>query len=298
MEQLRRWRGRLARPVLASLLLVLSAPGTAAQEPGAEPASSPDILVTGDPVSRREAWSFVERHAVVTRNGQYARWHEPLCVRTWGLPIEYNALISNRVMDVAERIGARTNRAELCRPNVRIGFTTEPQRMIDEVAQHYPIVLGFHYARQLRRLTRVNFPVQAWYATTTRSSGAESLDQVGYRGVSGAAGSRLSQGISSGFAHVLILVDSRVAAGNEAESVADLIAFLALAQSTLAPDCETVGTVLNLLNEDCPPSQRQSSLTLSDIAYLRALYAVDPELAPQSQRGALAVRMGRELDGE
>lgn len=280
------------------LPLAMIAAASDAQEPPGEPAASPDILVTGYPVSRREAWTFVERHAVVTRNDQYARWHDRLCVRTWGLPLEFNALISNRVMDIAERVGARTNRDEVCRPNVRIGFTTEPQRMIDEVARHYPIVLGFHYARQLRRLTRVNFPVQAWYATTTRSGGAESLDQVGYRGVGGAAGSRLSQGISSGFAHVLILVDSRIAAGTEAESIADLIAFLALAQSTLAPDCSTVGTVLNLLNEDCPPEQRQTSLTLSDIAYLRALYAIDPELAPQSQRSALAVRMGQELNGE
>src|SRR5687767_9366743 len=167
--------------LLALLLLAPLSPTGFAQEPNGEPASS-DILVTGDRISRREAWTFVERHAVVTRNGQYARWHEPLCVRTWGLPLEYNAFISNRVMDVAERIGARTNRAEMCRPNVRIGFTTEPQRMIDEVARHYPIVLGFHYARQLPRLTRISYPVQAWYATTTRAGEVESLDQVGYRG--------------------------------------------------------------------------------------------------------------------
>ena len=270
----------------------------AGQNSDSQPATPPDILVTGDRVSRQQAVDFVERHAVMTRIGQYARWYEPLCVRTWGLPLSYNAFISNHVMDVAERVGADTNRAELCRPNVRIGFTVNPQRVIDEVARDYEIVLGFHYPRQHSRLRRINFPVQAWYATTTRNAvGQESLDQLGYRGVGGAPGSRLTNRVSSGFAHVLILVDSRVAAGHEVEAIADLVAFLALAQSTLAPDCGDVGTVLNMLNQACDPTQRQESLTRPDLAYLRALYEVDPEAAPSIQRSHLTARMRQLMGG-
>ena len=107
--------------------LLLAAPA-AAQDP-----SGQTITVTGERPDeaqiRREAREFVESHAVRTRIGQYARWHVPVCVRTWGLPLELNARISNRVMDIAESIGIRTNRAELCSPNVRIGFTTAPQTM-------------------------------------------------------------------------------------------------------------------------------------------------------------------------
>ena len=280
---------------LAALAFQIASPAVLAQAPQ----QGEDILVTGDPQVSRHTWTFLDRHLTTTRNGLLARWETPVCVRTWGLPLEYNALISNRVMDMAERIGARTNRSELCSPNVRIGFTAEPQRMIDEVRRRYPIVLGYHYASQLNRLTRIVFPVQAWYATYSRNaSGDERFDDARFPSPGGSAGSRLSMGLSSYLIHVLILVDARIASGEEAESVADLVAFLALAQSTLAEGCEPTPTILNLLNDQCAADQRLGAMSRQDLAFLRALYSINAELQPQSQRQALAVRMAQELDAD
>lgn len=261
--------------------------------------ADPDILVTGERDTRPDVGAFLDRHLRETRNGQLARWHDRICVRTWGLPLEYNAFISNRVMDMAERIGAPTDRAALCWPNVRIGFTSDPQRLIDEVARHHEIVLGFHYARQHERLTRIVFPVQAWYATMTRTdSGYEQIDQAGVPVPGTSRGSRISSGVRSDLAHVLILVDTQIVSGEDARTIADLIAFLALAQSTLAQGCEPTLTILNVLNQECPAERRLSTMSRQDMAFLRALYSVTPELQPQSQRQALAARMSQELDAE
>src|SRR4030095_16318835 len=113
--------------------------------------------------------------------------------------------------------------------------------------------------------------------TTTRGGSGERgdvgerLDAVGYETVNGRAGSRLGRDIASGFAHVLILVDSRIAIGREAAEIGDLLAFLALAQSAPTDDCDLGGTILNLLNPACEPGQRDAAFTDRDLAYLEAL---------------------------
>ena len=290
--------------------LALAGAAEAQQRPTAgDPPASPDsaappeqsITVIGEPPAdaeqrRREAGDYVDSHAVATRIGQLARWHERICVRTWGLPLELNAYVSNRVMDVAEQIGLPADRSELCRPNVRIGFTSAPQSMIEQAARRNRLILGFHYARQRDQLMRIRQPVQAWYVTTTQNgNGEEEIDEAGVRAVGGGAGSRLSAYVSSGFAHVLIFADARIAAGQEVDSIADLLAFVALAQTPVADECDASATILNVLNPNCPPARRLSLLTRQDMAYLTALYRVHPELGPELQRGEVVLHMARQL---
>ena len=291
--------GRLL--LVISGLIALTPQGQAGAQSSQPPAQ--DITVIGErpddeDEARREAGAFVRSQAVETRIGQLARWHEPVCVRTWGLPLELNARISNRIMDVAERIGVATDRSDLCRPNVRIGFTTEAQAMIRQAEDRNRHIIGFHYARQRDRLMRVRQPVQAWYVTTTRApSGEEQIDEAGLRTLGGAAGSRLSSDLSAGLAHVLIFADARIAAGQEVDSIADLFAYLALAQTPVAEQCAEVATILNLMNPACAPNERPARLTRQDLAYLNALYRTDPRLGPALQRGEVVLHMARELEG-
>jgi hypothetical protein len=291
---------------LCVILGLLIAAPLAAQDP-----SGQTITVTGDRLDeeerRRQARAFVESHAVETRIGQYARWHVPVCVRTWGLPLELNARISNRVMDIAEGIGIRTNRAELCSPNVRIGFTSEPQTMIRAAVRRNSLVVGFHYASEGARLMRVRQPVQAWYMTTTSGDssrnqsgviGMETIDVAGQPTPGGSAGSRLTSGLSSGLAHVLVFADVRVAEGQDTDAIAELLAFLALAQTPVAETCNESDTIVNLMNPACPPERRPVALTGADTAYLRALYGMNSQTVAQRQRGDLVTRMVREMGEE
>jgi hypothetical protein len=283
-------------------ILASAMPLAAQQQPAAGPGQS--VIVVGERSKteeeiRREASRFFESHAVRTRIGQLARWHEPICVRSWGLPPEMNAQIATRVMDIADGLGIATNRAELCRPNVRIGFTGEPQAMIARAYRRNSAVIGFHYAARTRDVIRVRQPVQAWYVTRTRSSGGEErVDQAGVRTPGGRAGSRLGSGISSGLAHVLIFADTSVVEGEDAAAIAELLAFLAFAQTPVAEGCDAANTILNLMNPACPPDRRPAALTEYDLAYLRALYSVNPEWGAQLQRGTIVTHMTDMLTGE
>jgi len=64
----------------------------------------------------------------------------------------------------------------------------------------------------------------------------------------GGAGSRLTNHISSGLAHVLIFADTRHVESEETASIADLLAFLALARTQVAQACDESDTILNLMN--------------------------------------------------
>ena len=298
----------------ACCALALSAPLAAQGQPEPRPeAGGPPIVVTGEREDseaerRREASRFFDSHAVRTRIGQLARWHEPVCVRAWGLPGEINARIANRVMDIAESLNIPTNRAELCRPNIRIGFTAEPQAMIERAVRRNRMVIGFHYAARRDEIMAVRQPVQAWYVTRTFAAGGGAaaaeqagvqgatadtgvIDEAGVRVPGGSAGSRLGSSMSSGLAHVLIFADSRTVAGEEIDSIAELLAFLALAQTPVAETCGETDTILNQMNPACPPSRRPAALTRPDTAYLRALYSVDPTWGPTLQRGSVVLRM-------
>lgn len=300
--------------VVAGPLAAQQAPIATGGPPDQEPATSEQrVTVVGEREEqeeaerRREAARFFDSHAVRTRTGQLARWHEPICVRSWGLPPELNAQIAIRVMDIAEDLGVATNRAELCKPNVRIGFTSDPQQMIQEAYQRNRVIIGFHYASQTNAMMRVRQPVQAWYVTTTRSrpssaygaaNSAETIDQVGVETTYGKAGSRLSSDVSSGLGHVLIFADINAVEGEDAAPLAELIAFLALAQTPVAETCDESDTILNLMNPACPPSRRPTELTRQDIAYLRALYSMNPTSAPQRQRGKIVVHMADTMGGD
>src|SRR4051812_41562408 len=147
-----------------------------------DPGAGQTLTITGelqqsDAERRAEAARYFGSHAAPTRIGQFARWNHRIYVRTWGLPLALNAQVSNRVMDVMERFGIPTNRAALCRPNVRIGFTPAPQVMIERAVARNRMIIGFHYASQREQITRIRQPVQAWYATTTiGAAGIEVLD--------------------------------------------------------------------------------------------------------------------------
>jgi hypothetical protein len=207
-----------------------------------------------------------------------------------------NARISNRVMDIAESFGIATDRAELCRPNVRIGFTSRPQALVERAFRRNRQVIGFHYAAQSERIMHVRQPVQAWYVTTTRTSeNTQEIDDANVRAPGGVAGSRLSSGISSGLYHVLIFVDTRYVDGANADSMADLLAFVALAQTPVAETCDEADTILNLMNPACPPSRHPAALTRYDMAYLSALYETNAEWNARMQRGAIVGHMTNRL---
>jgi len=193
------------------------------------------------------------------RTGKIARWERRICPLVVGQDAHFNAFIAQRVKYVALASGAPVSTDASCQPNIEVVFTTTPQALLDNVRKHDVFYLGYaESAAQLDKLATVTRPVQAWYMTEsedwkghrftdsdiiTTLNGKLMFEPVHYA----VSGSRISNGIRSGFGHILIVVDSTKLAGQKIVPLADYISVLALTQVNSLESCQELTSIVNIL---------------------------------------------------
>jgi len=109
-------------------------------------------------------------------------------------------------------------------------------------------------------------------------------------------GSRLGDGVSSDFHHVVVVAEPAKLLDYEIGTLADYIALLALAQTVQPEQCQELPTILNLFASGCtaPPK----ALTNVDLAYLRAVYKMTATTTARGQRGEIIYQMDKSLGAE
>src|SRR6202012_3201581 len=125
--------------------------------------------------------------------GKLARWSRgtPLCPLATGLQPRVNVFVEERIRTVAGLVGAPLQSAVPCKTNMAVVFTDHPQQLLDAIRHSRTDLLGYHFAAQVDAMTRVKYPIQAWYATATRdyngivrSDDAQAFDEcVSFYGV-------------------------------------------------------------------------------------------------------------------
>jgi len=241
--------------------------------------------------------NFVKNHGKpAVLSGQLGRWVTEICPRTEGLAPAFNSFVSARVEAIAASVGAPHQWAAQCRPNVVVYFTADPQAMLDEVAQHAPQVLGFHYPHQVKRLATVNRPIQAWYVTAIRGmAGEDIIDDIWGTLPPGRLGSRLMVGRSSLIVFVLIVADTRKLTNFSVGPVSDYIALLTLSRPASLDGCGQLPSIVDLMSPLCGSNSTATAMTAGDTAYLRALYSLDMEQPLSLQRTDIQNKMMREF---
>jgi hypothetical protein len=265
--------------------------------------------------------------------GKMAHWTIGVCPLTVGLRDTFTKYISNRIREIAKAVGAPVNDNPSCRPNIEVMFTLNPQTLLDNVRKTQPYYLGYYNSQvQADQLAKVTHPIQAWYTTTTvdmdgsyqvdngtcnsrgmvlntatpipsfsdvpnpstfsgpYSSAPTSLPcAIGVR----SNGSRLSDGISSGFFNVLIVADPAKLSDYEIGALGDYVALMALSQPASLDSCQDLPSISNLLAKDCPANA--SKITDGDLAYLHGLYNVPNGYSLAAQRDELQFQMKKVL---
>ena len=308
---------------VVALALMLPAPVATAAAETAAPSES--VTVTG---SRREFHDFSRTLATPTKaTGKIARWERRICPIVVGQNPHYAAFIAQHLKYVALAAGAPVNTEASCTPNIDIVFTTTPQDLLNTVSrddQHY---LGyFSSVAEKSALATVTRPIQAWYATeSTDIRGRRHLDTgrsiVGgtsvqnFNGLTGpmgdtaaSAGSALtdmapffyttgnhtSDGVHTGFSHVLIVIDSSKLAGQDIVPLADYISMLALSQINAPDACLNLPSIVNTMARSCDHSAE--ALTMFDLAYLQALYQITADRNIRAQRSEIGDLMTDRLE--
>jgi hypothetical protein len=262
---------------------------------------------------------FAERFAAPTRmTGKLARWEDGICPIAVGLKPAFTKFIAQRVREVAAKATAPVAGAS-CKPNIEIVFTTTPQALIDNVHKQNEAYLGYADSKDtLDALAKVTRPIQAWYLTATIDlRGNVLVDSAKTpptaitlpdpyhnppfitvytkQGAMSVTGTRLGDGIRSGFYHVIIVADPTKLVEYEMGAVGDYIAMLALAQLSSLDTCQALPSIVNMLAGGC--AQKPESLTENDAAYLRGLYHMSPGRALRNQEDEVAYQMDQAFQG-
>lgn len=318
------------RAIFLALLLQAAGIPVLAQEPSKP---TENITVTGIRDVDKAVTKFVGGTTMATRvAGKLARWKQGICPLTAGLRPEAVKFVTKRIKDIAAQVGAPVNERENCKVNLEVVFTTSPQILLDHVSVLYPFVLGYHdNSAQAAQLATVKWPIQSWYSTATDDlRGNVQVDEARKRGmgmtldmpnvpagagggiqttatptltmnmpdaqVVNVTGSRLGDGVSSDFNHVVVVAEPAKLLDYEIGTLADYIALLALSQIQQPDQCQELPTLLNLLAPGCgaPPK----ALTNVDLAYLRALYKMTPTASLRGQRDEIIYQMDKSLGAE
>jgi hypothetical protein len=296
--------------------LALAAAGATAKqtEPVLSKAPPPESTVSGitveaapkpNPLVDRTT-EFVRQRLPTSRFEQYARFHDPICVKVVGLPDEFAGFVEKRVLDVARQVKAPIDPKSNCTPNVNVIFSAQPQAQLDDIAKHRDVLFGFHFMAETKKITTFSRPVQAWYLTRTEdTTGNKVLElydpmpcitssplappcDVKAPAIIGKAGSRLGVDLSSELVHALIIADANKVAGEKIDAVADYIAVLALSRWQGLERCSGLPTILNLMADGCDAEDRPEAATPEDLALLVGLYQVNAREAGSQQRAEIA----------
>ena len=276
------------------------------------PAMAQVESVTSTALREKQIQQYVESHAVPSRHlGKIGRWESPICVAGEGLKPELLEFVIRRVKAVAAQVGAPVDQSPNCRQNVEIGFASNPQSVMDYIRDKHAAYLGFYdNSSQAAASARMTRPIQAWYATVTIDviGGTESdtrptgpptcWDPPWCRfmvsaTVHRATGTRVSDGLRTGFRNVIVLGDRDRLVKMEMGVVADYIAFLVLAQPASLDDCSSLPSILGSLAPNCPTASGE--LSAADIAYLTGLYRMNTDRFLAGQKEQIVFQMKKAL---
>jgi hypothetical protein len=247
-------------------------------------------------------------------SGKVARWHGGICPGVVGLPASWNKSVMARVREIAALASARLA-VESCRPNIDIVFTRNPQALLDDVRAKKSFLLGFHDAVQEKQLATVSHAVQSWYLTQTVDSQGDTFidDKLHPQGdlylnnPQGIAfqfpnahveywnGNHLGDERRSELLHVLVVVDLAKVDGVRLSAVADEVAMLSLAQTATFEVCQPIASIANLTAPGCDARLKTDKISTSDLAYLHALYSIDPHDLLVQQQSKIAYEMKKSL---
>jgi hypothetical protein len=300
---------------LLGLLLAITAAPVLAQ-PAAEPVYSAARRDGDESMARQLVQAMlVEAYGL---EGQYAKWHQPICIRILGLAPVTAFQLDRGIKDVAARIGAPVNRDEGCAPNIGIVVSPDPKATLELMASTVPKA----YASGLGKDEKFPYPVQSWHATIMRdyqgrrqlnmpweeSDGINGLSPLDSLQVHVAARysvsasprtgaranlSRLRTGQTAELAATVIVLDANKIAGKSVGALSDYFALMALAMHRFTNVCQPVPSIANLMVEGC--ANTTSALSDTDIALLTGLYAT-PEEPERVQKARIIGNMREKME--
>ncbi|HEY0745327.1 MAG TPA: hypothetical protein VGD63_01400 [Steroidobacteraceae bacterium] len=191
---------------------------------------------------------------------------------------------------------------------MKVIFTTNPQKPMDEVLKIAGESLGVRYPHQIDRQKAISkgHAIQGWYLTTGGGGSILNSDPTLLGHVqlwplwpivieTGLNGGR---GGSTGMVGVVIVIDTTKVAGSTIGSIADYAAMVSLTVAESPNHCDPLPSILDLMSSSCAGRDKPAGITAGDLAFLKALYFHNTGLGPTLSRDDIESNMKRQFKGE
>lgn len=277
-----------------------------AESLSAEGLSQPEtIVVVGRKPTQDVLRNFVSGLTVET-DGQIARFEQPICPASFGLPESYNRVIEQRLRDDAEQVGLRLG-AVRCDPNIIVIVADAPDTFVAALQHKRPeLFVGLEY-KQVQQILKGKAQVRDWQVVEPRGSDGRPLERVSYLQYGdttiyladgawvnrASPGSRIQKAIRPDLVATFIVIDQDAVEGLTLTQIADYAAMRGFARTRFSPEIHrrSILGVIDGAEEDRSIDQ----LTPWDLAYLRALYRTSNTVSASVQQGSMASAMDRYL---
>ncbi len=274
--------------------------------------SSPTIVVTGRlPLTEEKAREVVRRVAQPI-GGQLARFKDPVCPLAIGFQSQYEALVTERIREVAEAVGVGAGK-EGCVTNLFVVVVDDARGFVAEMHRGHPEVFAGLSKREFASLANDEGAARSWTNTAQTNSFGATVARASPKGSSGAVKSGF-QGSSISFSDVNVMrvyessninpsvqqsigsawvvLETGATFGKTLSQLADYAAVRGLAMVRPAELDGSVDTILALFEpgSDTAPAK----LTDFDRAYLKSLYHVQGRAWARQQVRQMADSIARE----
>lgn len=252
------------------------------QAQDAEPAETPEIVVTGE---ADYGWTEVTRQARAisretdVRHTPLARFEDRICPGVIGLTTEAAEMMVYRLRQIAETLDIRQLEPGACTPNIVVAFTDDGRADLAALQSKHKLLSEVLSVSEQRELLEEPGPVRVFSIVETRMLNGmpvprrRNLAQIPV-GWMHAGHSKIYTATRQDIVAVTVLFDREAVRGMTLWQLADYAAMRVYAR-TREPKNHDVDSILSLFAaDDIAPA----GLTAFDLAYLESLYSGIPNL--------------------
>ncbi len=242
-------------------------------------------------------------------SGGLLRWRggraESICPATVGAAQGDNELVTARLRAVASFVGAPVESTVPCKPNVQIVFMSDPSTLMAAVLKWAArwVNVRFPHQEQLELELNGGHAIQGWYVTARGDSDVLNQDAGLVRDVAieslwprAVPTSAQPVGSDRSILSVVLVIDTRKAAGIPLTVIADYLALAALTVIKSPDHCDALPSILALSSTACA-SRGEPGITSADLAFLKALYYHNTGIGSTLSRDGIQFNMMKQLQG-
>ena len=282
-------------PFLYAFAALAAAAQAAAQS--APPGGDQPIVVQGVRDTKRRAGDYLDRILPPVWDAQIGRFEDPLCPKVVGLPEKLRNEVIGRIAQVAAVAHIPVNAAK-CTPNLLIVIVDEKKALIEGMRrgkQSYLYGLGSDRVRQLENARR---PVAAWQIADVIGADGMPLrvDGDGFpRLFTTVPPSRLVTTTRKRLLAGIVVLEQRGLLGVTTRQLADFAMLRLLTPIETRERPAPASSILSLFNDGVQPADAPQSLTLWDLAFLKALSDTRSDLVATAQRDEIRSKIIKEM---